>query len=358
MAQEELGQTRTEAPTPRRREEARQQGQVAFSTDLTTGLMLLAGVGALALVGPGIARGLLNTMRWDLLHIGLADLDPEKAQSLFLGLFGRGMEIIGVFLAVVVVLGVAAPALQVGFQVAPGLLALNLGRLSPAQGWSRLFSLGAGFRGLIAILKVTVIAVVAYWVVRGRAFQIAGVSEAPLGIAAGQAWGMVLRLGLAVAGALVVIGVADYCYQLWKLEQSLRMTRQELKEEMKREEGNPEIKARIRKLQREAAQKRMFQDVPRASVVVTNPTHLAVALRYERGTAAAPKVVAKGAGYVAQRIVDMARRHAVPVVERKPLAQALYKAVKIGQEIPATLYLVVAEVLAYVYRLRGVGVDK
>src|SRR4051794_8795206 len=136
------------------------------------------------------------------------------------------------------------------------------------------------------------------------------------------------------------------------------MTRQELKEEMKRDEGDPQIKARIRKLQREAAHKRMFQDVPTASVIVTNPTHLAVALRYERGSMAAPKVVAKGAGFVAKRIVALARTHGVPVVERKPVAQALFKAVKVGQEIPGALYYVVAEVMAFVYRLRGMTVQQ
>src|SRR5262249_2361956 len=144
-------------------------------------------------------------------------------------------------------------------------------------------------------------------------------------------------------------------FQRWRHEQTLRLTRQELKEELKREEGDPHMKARIRKLAREVARRRRMADVPRATGVITNRTPLAAALRYERGTMAAPRVVAKGAGHIALRIVELARRHAVPVVERKLVAQALYKAVKVGREIPAALYYAVAEIVAYVYRLRGVG---
>jgi flagellar biosynthetic protein FlhB len=150
--------------------------------------------------------------------------------------------------------------------------------------------------------------------------------------------------------------VLDYAYQRWRFELSLRMTRQEMKEELKRDEGDPQVKARIRRLQREAAQKRMLQEVPKATVIITNPTHLAIALRYEQGAMGAPRVVAKGAGFVAERIVELARKNWVPIVQRPPLAQVLFKAVQVNQEIPAELYVVVAEVLAYVYRLRGIGI--
>jgi flagellar biosynthetic protein FlhB len=164
---------------------------------------------------------------------------------------------------------------------------------------------------------------------------------------------MVLRLALAIAGALLLLGVGDYLFQLWRHEQLLRMSRQQLKEETKREEGDPQTKARIRRLQREAARKKMFHEVKSATVVVTNPTHLAVALRYDRGAMGAPKVVAKGAGHVAKRIAELARRHNVPVLERKTLAQALFRTVKLNQEIPMAIYHAVAEVLATVYRGRG-----
>jgi flagellar biosynthetic protein FlhB len=162
----------------------------------------------------------------------------------------------------------------------------------------------------------------------------------------------VLILGLAVAAAFTLIGAVDYFLQRLRFEASLRMTREESKEEIKREEGDLHIKARIRKLARELSQRRMMRDVQRATVVVTNPIHLAIALRYEKG---APRVVAKGAGCVARRIVETARRHGVPVVERKPVALALYRAAQVGQEIPAALYQAIAEVLAYVCRLRGIA---
>lgn len=354
MAQEEdVGQTRTEQPTPRRREEARAEGQVAFSGDLSTGLMLFCGVAALAIVGPAIAMGLYQATRSDLLHAVGADLDPLQAQHLFMGIWRRGLGMIGFFLAALVAAGLAIPMLQVGFQITPGMLGWRLDRLSPAKGWQRLLSAAAAVKGLAAVLKVAAIAGVAWWMLRGRGPEIVGLGEAPIVGAASQGWRLVIQLGLAIAGALVVIGLADYAFQRWRFEQSLRMTRQELKEELKREEGDPLVKARIRKLQREAAKKRMMQDVPTATVVLTNPTHLAVALRYEAGAMAAPRVVAKGAGFIAQRIAELARQHGVPVLERKPLAQALFKAVHVGQEIPAALYMVVAEVLAHVYRLRG-----
>ncbi len=351
--EEEFGQTRTEAPTPRRREEARAEGQVAFSNDLTTGLVLLTGIAALAMGGQAVAAALYRGLQRDWLHLPAFDLDPARAQGIFTGMLGNGLEILGFFLAILVVAGVAVPALQVGFQLTPGLMALRWDRISPAQGWSRFLSQGAFLKGLIAVFKVAAIALVTWWVLRDRLVQIAGLSDAPLVTATSVGWRLIVQLGLAVAGALVVLGLADYAYQRWRLEQSLRMTRQELKEELKREEGDPMVKARIRKLQRAAAQKRMFQDVPKATVVLTNPTHLAVALRYDAGAMAAPRVVAKGAGFVAERIVALARQHGVPVLERKPIAQALFKAVNIGQEIPAALYVVVAEVMAQVYRMRG-----
>ena len=351
--EEETGQSRSEAPTPRRREEARAQGQVAFSTDLTTGLLLLCGIVTLSLGGHALATALYQGIHFDLLHASGASLDAALAQNVFVGLFGRGLSLIGFFFAAILVASIAIPVLQVGFHLTPGLLGLRFDRISPAQGWSRLLSRNAVMKGLLSVLKVSAVAGVAIWVLKARGVQIASLGETGLVGAVEQAWSLVIRVGLAVAGTLVVLGVADYAFQYWRFEQSLWMTRQEVKEELKREEGDPLVKARIRKLQRAAAEKRMYQDVPKATVVITNPTHLAVALLYEAGAMGAPRVVAKGAGFVAQRIASLARQHGVPVLERKPVAQALFKSAEVGQEIPAALYVVVAEILAHVYRLRG-----
>jgi flagellar biosynthetic protein FlhB len=185
---------------------------------------------------------------------------------------------------------------------------------------------------------------------------IGGLGQGSLGGAVERGWGLVLKAGFAVAAGALLLGVGDYGFQLWRFEQSLRMTREEVKEEQRREEGDPQTRARIRRLQRQAAQKKMFREVRRATVVVTNPTHLAVALRYDRTTMSAPRVIAKGAGHVAKLIVELARLHAVPVMERKSLAQALFRSVKLDQDIPFALYHAVAELLAYLYRLRGGGI--
>jgi flagellar biosynthetic protein FlhB len=350
---EERGHSRSEAPTLRRREEARKQGQVALSTDLSSSLMLLAAVFWLWLAARQLAGGLLRDVRADLAGIYRSDFGSEQAQALCLSLLARGGTLLGAFLAVMVVAGLAVNLLQVGFYVAPGLIAPKWSRVSPAAGWSRLVSGAAWMRGLISLLKLAAVAATAVWVLHARVWQIGGLGQGDLATAAAGAWDIVLRLVLAVAAALVLIGLADYAFQRWRHEQSLKMSREEIREELKREEGDPMIRARIRKLGRELIRRRMMEDVPKASVVITNPTHLAVALQYERGRMNAPRVVAKGAGFVALRIIELARRHAVPVVERKPVAQALYKATQVGQEIPAALYYAVAEVLAYVYRLRG-----
>lgn len=358
MAQEDLGQTRTEEPTPRRREEAREQGQVAFSPDLTTGLMLLAALGTLAIVVPAMAQGMIVVLRQGLVDCSPARLEPQQVQGIFARMFGQGMEWLGFFFAMLVVAGIFVTLMQVGFQFVPGLIGFKPEKLSLSNGWGKLFSLSGGMRGLAALLKVAAISLVAYWVLSKRGLDITTVGEMRLAGAAAHAWGTVVHLGMTIAGTLLVLGIADYCFQRWRHEQSLKMTRQELKEDMKREDGDPMVKGRIRRLQREAAQKQMVHDVPKATVVITNPTHLAIALRYAPDEMGAPKVMAKGAGATAHRIVALARQHGVSVVEKKPLAQALFKTVKVGQQIPAALYLAVAEVLAFVFRLRGTTPQK
>lgn len=353
MAEEDVGQSRTEAPTPRRREEAREQGQVALSADLSSSVLLLVGVVILWLGGRTLADGLARGIHRDILALSRHwEIGPEKARELAMFQLRQTLELLGLFLGLLFVAAAGVGMLQAGIHFLPNLVEFKWERLSPANGWSRLFSMAAVVRGLAALLKVAAVAAVAYWVLHGRATEIATLGDGSLARATTVGWNLAIRLALAMAGALVLLGVADYAFQRWRLERSLRMTRQEMREELKREEGDPQLKARIRRLQRETARRRMLAEVPRAQVVITNPTHLAIALQYDRDTMAAPRVVAKGAGLVAQRIAETARRHAVPVIERKPLAQALFKTVEIDQEIPAPLYHAVAEVLAYVYRLR------
>jgi flagellar biosynthetic protein FlhB len=346
-------QSKTEAPTQRRREESRQQGNVAFSTELSAGFLLLAGVTSLWTSSKTLGVGFLEMTRVNLLGASATDFGVETAQAVLIGLLSQAGQLLGYLFALLFVVGLGLGVLQAGLHFVPELISPRWDKISPATGWDKLFSLSAATRGLAAVAKMILVVAMAYWVLRGRMVQISRLGEGNLTSVTSQAWDLALRMALAIAAGLVVVGVFDYGFQRWRLEQSLRMTRQELKDEIKREEGDPQVRARIRKMQREMSSKRMMREVPRATVVVTNPTHLAVALQYERGTMPAPRVIAKGAGFVALRIVDLARRHAVPVVERKSVAQVLYKAVPLGQNIPAALFQAVAELLAYVYRLRG-----
>lgn len=353
MAAEDFGQSKTEAPTQHRRDEARKQGQFAFSLEFTNAIQLLVGAAVLFWTGQTIAGGLLDAMRHDLRGIQGSEISADQVRTLTGQLFLQGLALAGVLVLFVFTSVLGTSAFQVGFHLTPELTTLRWDRLSPAAGFARMVSPASAVRVLMAILKMAVIAAIAWWVLRGREGQIAALGQATLATALGQTWQILIRLMLAIGASLVLLGLADYVYQRIRHDRSLMMTRQELKDELKQEEGDPQTRGRMRRTAREIARRRMMQDVPRASVVITNPTHLAIALHYERGVTAAPRVVAKGAGLVAKRIVALARNHAVPVVERKPLARALFKSVPIGQTIPAALYYAAAEVLAYVYRLRN-----
>jgi flagellar biosynthetic protein FlhB len=344
--------SKTEAPTPRRREQARDEGQVAYSNDLVTGLLLLAGAVGLVVTASSLGSGLLTAVRFDLLNLGQHQLGLDDACAALARCWNQGLGLCGLLLGLLFAVALGGGLVQVGVRLTPGVLALKWEKILPFAGEPRLLSWAKLIRGLAAVAKVIVLATAVYLVLRGQGPALARLTELRLDAAVGQAWGLVLRLTLVSAGVLFLLGAADYVLQRWRFERSLRMSRQELKDELKRDEGDPLIKARVRKLQREAARKQMFHEVKKATVVVTNPTHLAVALRYERG-AGAPRVVAKGAGFVAQRIVELARRHGVPVLERKPLAQALFRTVQLNQEIPTALYYAVAELLAYVYKQRA-----
>jgi flagellar biosynthetic protein FlhB len=353
MSNGDLGQERTEAPTPRRLEEARREGQIAVSADLNTGVQLLMAALVLTFGISDLGGRMLDIARDYLGGNPGLDLDAREVQLMFSHLFWRTLQTLGLLLAMLFVSGVTIGVIQSGFAFYPDLLTIRWDRLDFTAGLGRIFSAGSGVRALTSLLKVAVLVVTSYVILRGRLGLILSLDQGTLVDSIVGAWNIVIRIFLAVAVALLILGVFDYTIQRVRLERRLRMTRQEAKEELKQTEGDPVIRARIRRLQREAAQRRMFQEVPRATVVITNPIHLAVALRYDRATMNAPKVVALGAGIIAERIIDLARRHAVPVVENRPLAQALHRRGKLDQEIPLIVYQAVAEVLAFVYRLRA-----
>ena len=356
---------KTEAATPRRRQEAREKGQVPMSLELVAALLLLAWSGTLAASGGSIATAIGGTMErtFESLPLwGTAELDVEGAASLMGGLFEGVARVVAFLILPLFLLGVLLGYGQVGFQITPKAVELNPSRINPIQGFGKLFSLRSVMRTVMAVCKITLVIGSMAVIASTQVDEIVQLTAVDVGPALAGIGHVSLRC---VAGALVmvlVIALADLAFQRFQHERDMRMTKQEVKEELKTVEGDPHLKARIRRVQREMASRRMMADVPRSTVVVTNPTHYAVALLYERNQESqdggsnpfgAPRVVAKGVDHVAQRIKELAREAGVLLYEDVPLARSLHAQVEIGDEIPVELYQAVAEVLSYVYRVEG-----
>lgn len=350
---DDQGLDRSELPTQRRRDEARAMGQFAYSHELINGLLLLGGSIGLSWIGATLAQGLNNDFHSQFARLA-KDITVDGVYSQLTMIFGQGFQLTGWFLASLFVIGLAANLAQAGFHINSDSLGPKWERINPAENWNRIFSWEGAMRGGISLAKVAILAVVAWWVLNGRGPQISSLAEGLLGRSVASAWGLSIEMLIDISAVLLVMGGADYGLQWYRHEMRLRMTREELKQERKDEDGDPHVIAKRRQRAREiATQRRMLLDVPKAAVVITNPTHLAIALRYERGVDPAPVVIAKGRDQFAFQIAAKARRHGIPVIERKPVAQALFKTVKVGQEIPQALFVAVSEVLAYIYRLRG-----
>lgn len=343
---------RTEAATPKRRQEARTRGQVARSVEVSSAAILLATFGVLGASGGfmftelgGFMRALLGRM------VSHRDLSPDGLYSLGMHVLIEVGKVAGPVVAASYLVGLVTNLAQVGLVFTAEPLAPRLSRIDPAAGLARIFSGRALAELLKSCVKVIIIGYYGYLTLRQDYPLLVATGAMELGQTLVTMGNLALRLGLRIGIALAVLAALDYAYQRWEFLNSLKMTKQEVKEELRQTEGDPLLRARIRTRQRQIAMHRMMQEVPKADVVVTNPVHLAVALKYDPGMMRAPKVVAKGARLLAQRIRDLAITNNVPIVENKPLAQALYKAVDIGREIPAYLYKAVAEILAYVYYL-------
>ncbi len=342
---------RTEAPTPRRLAEVRRRGQVAKSAELSSALSLLVGVYVLRSQGGKIVNGLGQLMREAFGAISQPDLSLVAMQTKGNAIALSAMGLMGPLVITMMAVGILSTLAQTRGLVALALLKPNLNRMNPLTNIRALLSRHSLVEAWKDIGRLTAIGLVIFTPLPERLTAIAAASTAsvPGGLAllARTGYEMSLRVALLFLG----IAVMDYVYQRRRFQQSIRMTREEIKEEMRSAEGAPQLKGRIRQMQRRLARMRMMQQVPKADVVITNPTHLAVALRYDGRTMLAPTVVAKGKGIVAVQIVKVARQHRVPVVENRPLAHALIR-LEIGVQIPPALYQAVAEVLAFVYRLR------
>ena len=349
-------QERTEAPTVKKREDSRKEGMVAMSREVTSAALL----GAFALYFMVAGDANLNTMRSIWLHsfstLVAGDMSVDDLARVFKdALMGLMPMLFGIFTFIFIVALLASYA-QVGAVFNP--LKFQANRLNPLSGIKRIFSSNGLAEFLKSLFKMGVIGYITYFsyqeeikpILRLSSLSIEGIFNfnfSLLGVLFGR-----------VALALVILAVFDYMFQRWNLEERMKMTKQEVKDELKQTEGDPQLRARVRQVQRDISRARMMQNVPKADVVVTNPTHYAVALMYDREAMTAPQLVAKGAGFIAERIKEIATENDVPIVENPPVARELYAQVEIGDEIPERFFKIVAEILAYVYRLKGQVVEQ
>ena len=349
---EDTGLERTEPASVRRREQARGDGQVARSRELSTLALLLAGGGGLWFMGTGIADKLSILMRHGMqLERALA----FDADLMLVRLKDSSIEALLAFsplLALLVLAGIASAVLLNGWLFSLKPLLPDFSRLDPLQGLSRMVSWHGVIEMAKAIGKTVLVGGVAAWVIWHNSGAVLSLAAEPLALGMTNMAQLLGTSFLIMAGSMALIVAVDIPFQIWDNEKKLRMTREEVRQENKETEGDPQVKAHIRSQQREMARRRMMAEIPKADVVVTNPTRYAVALRYQDAAMRAPRVVAKGAHLLAARIRALAEEHRVPVLEAAPLARALYRHAELGDEIPTALYTAVAEVLAYVYQLR------
>lgn len=345
---------RTEQPTQRRRNEAKRRGQVARSRDLNDAFQLGAALMVLTYWGPSMVAGLGRVMALGMTRLGEARQQPitnGEVANLALQGIGQLAWLVAPLALGAVVATAASTQAQGGFNIATEALTIDFKRLNPANGFKRLLPSQAGINLLKTLFAASIVGVVAWLTVRNVVLDAPHYALLAPQASGATGWEHVFLFLKRASITLVALAAADFALQKYRMTQSLKMTKQEVKDDMKMAEGNPQIKARVRRVQREMVRRRMLAAVPKATVIVTNPTHFAVALRYQRGQAA-PEVVAKGADALALKIRTIAREHGVPIVENPPLARAIYKQVEVGEFIPGDLFEAVAEMLAYLIRLK------
>jgi flagellar biosynthetic protein FlhB len=352
MADDANDSERTESPTQKRLDDARAKGQVPRSRDLSAAAVVLAGGLGLRTLGSAFGDHMLSLMRGGLTFTRDAALDNGWMMHQFERSALQGALAVAPLLGLLLAAAVLAPLAIGGWTFSGEALTPDFGRLNPASGLGRVFSV----RGLIelskALARFLVVAIVALAVLWKQFHSFNQLVTEPTAAAVVHAMSLAGTALLALGGALAAIAMVDVPLALWQFNKQMRMTRQEIREEHKETEGSPEIRGRVRRMQQALARKRMMQQVPKASVVVTNPTHFAVALQYDESKMRAPIVVAKGQDLIASRIREIASEHRIPLVEAPPLARALHANCELGDEIPARLYAAVAKILVYVYQLR------
>ncbi|TVM00213.1 MAG: flagellar biosynthesis protein FlhB [Candidatus Brocadia sp. WS118] len=345
---------KTEQPTGKRLGDARSKGNVAFSPDLNSAASLLFGFILLYALGVNLYNSLYKTMKVSFVNLTYKDFTTDSITNIMVSHVYVLMKILSPFFGGLLLIGLAMSYLQVGFMFNFGLLKPNLSKLNIISGIKNLFSAKSFAKLIFSVLKLIIVGCVSFLYVRKefRSKEIIDLMDTSLSSIFAISMKLMYGLALRVSTALIILAVLDYFYQKWQYKRNLRMTKEEVKEERKQMDGDPLIKSKIRSIQRQMAMKRMMSSIPKADVVVTNPSHFAVALKYDGAEMKAPTVVAKGADLIAKRIKEIAKKHKVPLVEDKLLAQTLYKTVEVGREIPQKLYYAVAKVLSYVYQLK------
>ena len=341
---------KTEEPTAKKRADARKKGQVGKSQELNTAFVLLMGFFMLKLLWDSIYLNIADYTKYILSHPAQT-VDTETVIQLFLGIVELLAKTSFPIMLAIMFIGLGINFFQVGLHFNTEAMEPKLDKLNPINGFGRIFSKRALVEMLKSIFKIIVIGSALYVVLVDHVLSMPQFIFFGLENSLGQIADIIFNMAFKICGVIMVLGVLDLSYQKWQTTQDLKMTKQEVKDEFKQSEGDPQIKGKIKQKQRQMAMARMMQEVPKADVIVTNPTHFAVALEYHKGMVA-PRVLAKGQDLVAQRIKEIGREAGVAIVENKPLARALFASTEIGDSVPQELYQAVAEVLAYVYRLK------
>ncbi len=344
---------RTEQPTPRKLKKAKDKGQVPQSQELTSTVTLIVLIAMTAISGPSLFNWFKNQMELGFNCDNSAFADTQSFVSYFSVRITDSIIITIPILVAMMIGSIGAGILMGGFNFAPKALELKFNQLNPIEGFSKLINMQSLVKLLVSILKLVFVSIIVWYYIKDKLDIFASLrwayADQILSVTSKLIFGLVIRIAI----ALLVISLAESMFQKWKFMDDLKMTRQEVKQDHKETEGSPDVKRRIRTIQFQAAFKRMLQEVPKATVVLVNPTHYAVAIRYDSKTMEAPILVAKGADHTAEKIREVARAYGVPIISRPELTRAIYASVEPGRQIPEDLYVAVAQILAMIYRLRN-----
>jgi len=350
---EQSFEEKTEQPTPRKRQELKEKGEVAKSKELPSVAVLLAALISLSLFGSFMYNHIQIIMKGAFSLPSIHNFNIPEFLKFAQNIIGRLIILLSPLFAAIFITAILSNIMQVGFILSGESIIPKLSKIDPIKGFGRLFSKQAFMEFIKSLLKLSIVGGIAFLTVKDEMNNFVLLGDMELNSIFVYILKIFFKIFIRCSLAMIILVVFDYAFQRWEFEKRIKMTKQEVKDDFKKSEGDPLIKSRIKSIQMEMARKRMMQAVPEADVVITNPTHLAVALKYDSSTMNAPKLIAKGSRKIAEKIKDVASKHRIPILENKELARNLYSLVEVGQEIPPELYQTVAELLAYIYRLKS-----